>query len=218
MAVAAGVHPPTPSLAVPWLFARLFPSWFAGFAFAAIAIAALVPAAIMSIAAANLFTRNIYREYLRPQASPRQEAVVAKNVSLVVKLGALVFVLFLPTQYAINLQLLGGIWILQTFPAIAFGLYGRWGHHLGLLFGWLAGMLSGTAMAASTGFKSSVYALHVGHVTIAAYAALDAVVANIIVAVIATLVLDALRVPRAGDETTRQDYESAEMPQAMAAD
>ncbi len=73
MTVAAGVHPPTPSLAVPWLFVRFFPSWFAGFAFAAIAIGALVPAAVMSIAAANLFTRNIYCEYLRPQCSPRQE-------------------------------------------------------------------------------------------------------------------------------------------------
>lgn len=218
MTIAAGVHPPAPSLAVPWLFGRLFPSWFAGFAFAAIAIGALVPAAVMSIASANLFTRNIYREYLRPQCSPREEAVVAKNVSLVVKLGALAFILFLPTQYAINLQLLGGIWILQTFPAIAFGLYGRWFHHLGLLFGWLAGMVSGTAMAASTGFKSAVYSLHVGHVTVAAYAALDAFVVNIIVAVAATLVLDALRVPRAGDETIRQDYEAAEVPQAMAAD
>jgi len=218
MTIAAGVHPPVPSLAVPWLLARLFPSWFVGFAFAAIAIGALVPAAIMSIAAANLFTRNIYRAFLRPHCSPRDEAWVAKNVSLVVKLGALVFVLFLPTQYAINLQLLGGIWILQTFPAIAFGLYGRWFHHVGLLLGWLAGMVSGTAMAASTGFTSAVYPLHIGHVTVAAYAALDAFVLNVILAVVATLVLQALRTPRPADETLRQDYDAEETPRAMAAD
>ncbi len=218
MTIAAGVHPPVPSLAVPWLLVRLFPSWFVGFAFAAIAIGALVPAAIMSIAAANLFTRNIYRAFLRPHCSPRDEARVAKNVSLVVKLGALVFVLFLPTQYAINLQLLGGIWILQTFPAIAFGLYGRWFHHVGLLLGWVAGMVSGTAMAASTGFTSAVYPLHIGHVTVAAYAALDAFVLNVILAVVATLVLQALRTPRPADETLRQDYDAEETPRAMAAD
>ena len=87
-----------------------------GVAFAAIAIGALVPAAVMSIAAANLFTRNIWREYVRPDATPAQESRVAKIVSLVVKVGALVFVIVLPTKYAIDLQLLGGVWILQTLP------------------------------------------------------------------------------------------------------
>ncbi len=42
-----------------------------GVGFAAIVIGALVPAAIMSIAAANLFTRNIYMEFLRPDATPQ---------------------------------------------------------------------------------------------------------------------------------------------------
>jgi SSS family solute:Na+ symporter len=60
--------------AVPALFLRSFPSWFVGVAFAAIAIGALVPAAVMSIASANLFTRNIYREYLRPRCTARREA------------------------------------------------------------------------------------------------------------------------------------------------
>ena len=49
-------------------------------------------------------------------------------------------------------------------------------------------------------------------------AALDAFVANIIVAVVATLILDALRVARAGDEPIRQDYQAAEVREAMAAD
>ncbi|MGI9050313.1 MAG: monocarboxylate uptake permease MctP, partial [Rubrobacteraceae bacterium] len=116
MAIAAGIKPETPNFAVPDLFIKFFPSWFEGVAFAAIAIGALVPAAIMSIAAANLFTRNIYKEYIRPNISDREESQVAKITSLVVKLGALFFVLFLPTQYAIQLQLLGGVWILQTLP------------------------------------------------------------------------------------------------------
>ena len=66
MAIAAGINPETTNEAVPQLFLKMFPPWFAGFGFAAIAIGALVPAAIMSIASANLFTRNIYREYINP--------------------------------------------------------------------------------------------------------------------------------------------------------
>ena len=61
----------------------------------------------MSIACANLFTRNIYREFFRPDCPPGRESQIAKLVSLVVKLGALAFVLEAPTQYAIELQLLG---------------------------------------------------------------------------------------------------------------
>jgi SSS family solute:Na+ symporter len=51
---------------------------------------------------------------------------MAKWVSLIVKVGALVFILFVPTQYAIQLQLLGGIWIIQTLPAVMLGAYTRW--------------------------------------------------------------------------------------------
>src|ERR1700744_6073 len=103
-----------PQLAVPYLFQHLFPSWFTGVAFAAIVIGALVPAAIMSIAAANLFTRNIFREFFHPEASDKQESQMAKWMSLIVKFGALIFILLLGSQYAIQLQLLGGIWIIQT--------------------------------------------------------------------------------------------------------
>ena len=113
-------------------------------AFGAIAIGALVPAAIMSIAAANLFTRNIYKAYLKPAATDAQEAAASKIVSLVTKVGALVFVLAFSKQYAINLQLLGGVWILQTLPAIVIGLYTRWFHRWALLIGWAVGMAYGT--------------------------------------------------------------------------
>src|SRR5689334_25216080 len=108
MAVAAGIKPVAPygaQWSVPGLFLAMFPSWFVGFAFAAIAIGALVPASIMSIAAANLFTRNIYREFFHRDVSPQGESATAKLASLVVKAGALFFIVFLPTQYAINLQL-----------------------------------------------------------------------------------------------------------------
>src|SRR6202042_190351 len=134
-------------LSVPLLFEHMFPSWFAGIGYAAIVIGALVPAAIMSIAAANLFTRNIYREFFARGASPAHETRVAQAVSLVVKAGALVFVLALSKTFSINLQLLGGVWILQTFPSIVAGLYTRWFHRWALLAGWAAAMIYGTIVA-----------------------------------------------------------------------
>ena len=109
MGHAAKIQVETPNDVVPMLFKTLFPSWFAGFAFAAIAIGALVPAAVMSIGAANLFTRNVWKSYIDPGISHAGEAAVAKIASLVVKVGALAFILFLPTQYALDLQLLGGL-------------------------------------------------------------------------------------------------------------
>src|SRR5262249_28358024 len=57
VAVADGIVPSSTygvNSALPGLFAKEFPGWFAGFSFAALAIGALAPAAIMSIAAANL--------------------------------------------------------------------------------------------------------------------------------------------------------------------
>jgi SSS family solute:Na+ symporter len=191
--------------AVPALFLQMFPGWFVGVAFAAIAIGALVPAAIMSIACANLFTRNIYREFCVPNCSPAHEAQAAKIVSLFVKLGALVFVLEAPTQYAIELQLLGGIWIIQTLPSVMIGLYTRWLHHRALLIGWLCGMGAGTWMAAQSAFKASVYLLHIGGFAVPCYAALSSLLLNIVVSVLLSFVFNALSTPRA-DTTLAEDY------------
>ncbi|HEU4618487.1 MAG TPA: sodium:solute symporter [Gammaproteobacteria bacterium] len=177
------------NFAVPALFLNQFPAWFAGFAFAAVGIGALVPAAIMSIAASNLFTRNIYREFLRPNCTDRQESGVAKLVSLVVKIGALAFILLLPTTYAIQFQLLGGIWIIQTLPAVVIGLYTRWLHPWAMLAGWAAGMATGTLMAASTNFTSSTYPLQIGDFTVSGYAALYSLIVNLVVCAVLTAVL-----------------------------
>jgi len=108
---AAGFKEFGNNFAVPALFLHSFPSWFVGIAFAAVGIGALVPAAIMSIASANLYTRNIHREFINREPTDRQEAQIAKWVSLIVKFGALAFIVFLPSKFAIFLQLLGGIWI-----------------------------------------------------------------------------------------------------------
>src|SRR5207245_8638088 len=156
-AYAAGFAKYGPNYAVPALYLDQFPDWFVGLAFAAIAIGTLAPAAIMSIAAANLFTRNIYREYFRPTCTEREESNVAKTASLLVKVGALAFILFFPTELAINLQLLSNIWIVQTLPTVFLALYTTWFHRKALAIGWGAGMIVGTALMLALHFQSSVF-------------------------------------------------------------
>src|SRR6202012_695492 len=188
MAYAASIKVASPNDVVPTLFKVLFPSWFAGFAFSAIAIGALVPAAVMSIGAANLFTRNVWKSYVDPNISHAGEAGVAKITSLVVKVGALAFTIFLPTQYALDLQLLGGLWILQTFPALVFGLFTRWFRAEGLLLGWAAGIAWGSWTAWSNGLKP-LAALDLGGTSYVFYVGLGALILNIVVAAVATLVV-----------------------------
>ena len=203
---------PNPQLAVPLLFQKMFPSWFAGIGYSAIAIGALVPAAIMSIAAANLFTRNIYKEFIKPDATPRQETRVAQSVSLIVKAGALVFVLALSKTFSINLQLLGGIWILQTFPAIVIGLYTRWFHRWALVLGWAVAMVYGTAVAYNTPAPGAPGS-HFGASTAlvpgfnhTVYIALTALVINLVVAVVLTAAFRLARLPAGSDETVPAHY------------
>jgi len=217
VAIAAGTKPigldgkPNPQLVIPQLFEDSFPSWFAGVAFAAVAIGALVPAAIMSIAAANTFTRNIYKEWLKPDATDAQEAKVSKLMSLVVKAFALLFVFTLDKQNAINFQLLGGIWILQTFPAIVFSLYTRWFHKWALLAGWAAGMVYGTIAAyrvinPATGKHFGGSLAEIPGIGDLGYIALTAFVLNVLVAVVLTLVLAAAKVGNGTDQTESRDY------------
>ena len=126
MAYAANIKVTSNNDVVPTLFKVLFPSWFAGFSFSAIAIGALVPAAVMTHRGGQSVHAQRLEVLCQPRISHAGEASVAKIASLVVKVGALAFILFLPTQYALDLQLLGGVWILQTFPAMVLGLFTRW--------------------------------------------------------------------------------------------
>jgi len=197
-----------PNFAVPALFLQVFPSWFVGFAFAAIGIGALVPAAIMSIASANLFSRNIYREFINPTCNPMQESRMAKTMSLAVKVGALLFIIYLPHEYAIQMQLLGGIWIIHTFPALIFGLYSRWLNSTALLIGWAVGMSAGTWMAASINFQA-IYPLVIFGTPVRLYIAIISVVLNFAVSVLLTLAFNMLATARR-DETRPSDYYALE--------
>jgi SSS family solute:Na+ symporter len=201
---AAGFKQFGNNFAVPALLLHSFPSWFVGIAFAAIGIGALVPAAIMSIAAANLYTRNIHREFINRNPTDKEEAQMAKWVSLIVKFGALVFIIFVPTQYAIQLQLLGGIWIIQTLPAVMLGAYTRWFNAWALLVGWAVGTAVGTAMAAAVNFAPT-YPLALGGLTFPGYSALYTLVLNLVLAVVLTPVFNAIRGAPV-DATVAADY------------
>ena len=194
------------SFAVPALFLEIFPAWFTGFAFAAIGIGALVPAAIMSIAAANLWTRNIHLEFINPRATERHEARMAKWVSLVVKLGALYFVIGFKPDFAIVLQLLGGVWMIQTLPSVLIGLYTRWFNSWALLAGWLVGIGLGTWMVIEANFKAAPFVITIFGVTVPGYAAVYALIANVVVAAALTLVVNIVSQPERRDDTVAADY------------
>jgi len=155
MALAAGTQPTVRGAdgVVPQLFTDFFADPIVGFAFAAIAIGAVVPASVMAIAAANLFTRNFYQEFIRQDISSAEEATVSRIGSTIVLVGALIWVLASPS-YAITLQLAGGVWILQTLPAVFLGLYVRWLDRWAILVGWLVGIVWGTYGMIQGGFAN----------------------------------------------------------------
>jgi SSS family solute:Na+ symporter len=235
VAIAAGVKPITNgatgradgNTVIPVLFNSEFGPIFAGVAFAAIGIGALVPAAIMSIAAANLWTRNIYKEYLKRDATHAQEAKQAKLASLVVKFGAVAFIVFVDPQFSIDLQLIGGVIILQTLPAVAIALYTRWLHRWGLVAGWAVGMAYGlyllytipNPVAKKLHFGGSALSLDkltlfgwhpFGGSTVQIYVGFVALVVNLVVVVLVTLVLRATKVAEGADATSAGDYHTDE--------
>jgi solute:Na+ symporter, SSS family len=232
MAIAAGVTPigDDPNTIVPLLFDKQFPDWFAGIAFGAIAIGALVPAAIMAIAAANLFARNVYKEYLHRDATREQEARVARIASLVVKLGALVVVLALDPQFSIDLQLIGGVIILQTLPAIVLGLWRTLVHRWALLVGWAVGLGSGlwmlydtpNAVTGKAHFGGAQYALSKlpffgDTTTTTVYTGMIALALNLLIVVVGSLILNALNAPRGEDVTEPEDYLAEVEPEPLPA-
>ncbi|MEV3869722.1 sodium:solute symporter [Streptomyces sp. NPDC049906] len=186
--------------AVPLLVDRLMPPPVAGLVFGALTVGALVPAAVMSVAAATSFVRNVYVEYVHPTATPKRQVRIARWVSLIAKVAAVAFVFGLRDQAAVNLQLLGGVWIVQTFPAVAVGLYTNRLHPRALLTGWAVGMVLGTWLVVDQGFSPVVPLGPTGH-TLEIYAGLAALLPNLVVAVAATCVLQRSGAARGSDTT-----------------
>ena len=122
-----------------------------------------------------------------------------------IKFGALAFILFLPTTDAINFQLLGGIWIIQTLPIVFLGLYTHWFHRYALAIGLIGGLIVGTWMVVIQNFVSSIYTISIAGIRIPVYAAVSALVVNLVFCVVLTL-LFGLLVPR--QEGMAQDQQT----------
>jgi SSS family solute:Na+ symporter len=137
---------------------------------------------------------------VHPTATPKRQVRIARTVSLTAKVGAVAFVFGLRDQDAVNLQLLGGVWILQIFPAVAVGLFTGRLHPRALLAGWGAGMVAGTFLVVREGF-SSIVPLAAGRPPLEIYAGLAALLLNLVVAVAGTTALERLGVPRGADVT-----------------
>jgi solute:Na+ symporter, SSS family len=214
---------------IPVLFEGQFPAWFAGVALAAIGIGALVPAAIMSIAASHLWTRNIYKTYLRPDATQEQETKQAKIASLVVKFGAIALIVLINPQYSLDLQLIGGVIILQTLPMVAIALYTRWFHIGGLIAGWVVGSWWGLRMLYSIpnpttgaqhfgGTALELNKLSILHwnpfptSTVQIYPGFVALVGNLAVATVVTIALRQMQVDNGTDQTEPQHYHADKPP------
>jgi SSS family solute:Na+ symporter len=230
--VNGATHKADTNTVVPLLFNHTFPAWFAGIAFAAIGIGALVPAAIMSIGAANLWTRNIYKAFLNRAATPAQEAKQARIASLLVKFGAVLFVILIDPSFSIDLQLIGGVLILQTLPSVAIALYNRWLHVWGLIAGWAVGLSWGVYLlytipaASGTGHfggsalatgKLSIFGWHpFGHSTVQIYVGVIALTANLVVATVITVLAKFIKMSHGTDATTSGDYHVDEGDRELA--
>ena len=225
MALAAHVKPvggtaakPDTTTIVPVLFNSEFPHWFAGLAFGAIVIGALVPAAIMAIAAANTFARDIYKPYIRPSASEREEGLVSQIASVVLKLGAVGVIVGLKLTFALEFQLIGGVVVIQILPSVVLGLYTRWYHRWALVAGWVVGMglsvymlyITPSTTAAHFGSASFAFSSWGIDTKMTIWTGVVGVVANLVVATALTPLL--ARLPRGQDETSPGDYVGAEAP------
>src|SRR5262249_34147558 len=149
-------------------------------------------------------------------ASDSEEATVSKLASLVVKIGAVLAILLLDPQFSIDLQLIGGVIILQTLPSVGLGLITRWFHRGGLVAGWVAGMAArmwmlSTIKTPTNGkqhFGGSAFSLsELGFDTkMTVYAGAIALLVNIVIAVVATLILRAVKAADGVDATRGDDY------------
>ena len=178
-------------------------------------IGALVPAAIMSIAAANLLTRNIYKAFFRPEATRAGGAGHSKLASLVVKFGALIFVL-VPRQ-ELRHQLPAARWHLD--PADVPGARVRSLHPLvppagHCSLGWAVGMVYGTWSAYMTSSTrspqqrtSAARSANIPLLGDKGYIALTAFVMNVVIAAALTL-----RLPGAQARRGQRPHGSGRLP------
>jgi len=127
------------------LFSANVPPWFVGVAFAAHRPSARVWPADPCPSHRHLFTRNIYMNILNPNCTPECECQVGEICRPCSDGAQLVFIAAAPSL-AVQLQLLGGSWIIQTRPASCLGLYTLLPSLVGCWAGWAQALLPARAL------------------------------------------------------------------------
>ncbi|MGC8568316.1 MAG: sodium:solute symporter family protein [Candidatus Micrarchaeia archaeon] len=183
-------------LTMPAIALETLPQYAVGFVFVGIFIGGLVPAAIMAIASANLLTKNVVMPFKK--IKPESQTKLAKWLTALIIFIAMGFVFVVNPTYAIQLQLLGGIIITQTLPAVFLGLYTKKLDWKALTAGWLVGIISGIwlVLVANKGhaLSTSLYGTAVGPLFIG----IIALALNLIVAVIGSWIIDIAGARREG--------------------
>jgi SSS family solute:Na+ symporter len=126
-------------------------------------------------------------------------------------------VLVLEPQFSIDLQLIGGVIILQTLPALVLGLWRTFVHRWALLAGWAAGMIAGLYMVYDTpnpltgkahfgGAQYELSKLGFGDTKVTIYTGIVALALNLAIVVVGSLVLRRAGTPAGDDATVPDDY------------
>ena len=132
--------------------------------------------------------------------------MVAKLFSIVMVIGAVVFILIIPNTYAVQLQLLGGMWIIQTFPAITFSVFTRFFNGTALLVGWAVGIVTATYLVSLNHFVGSTYPFHIFGFVLPSYIAFATVILNAAVAAVLSIPLNVMAPDKSRDITVASDY------------
>jgi SSS family solute:Na+ symporter len=144
-----------------------------------------------------------------------------------VKLGAVAVIILIDPQFSIDLQLIGGVLILQTLPAVALALYTRWFHRWGLIAGWVVGigwgliMLYGIPNPANGKQHFGGSALSLGNLSLLGwhpfagsavqiYVGFVALIGNLVIAAIVTVIARQMKVFNGTDDTEPEDYHTDE--------
>ncbi len=184
-------------LTVPAMIVTMLPGWLAGICLLGIFVGGMVPAALMAIAGANLLARNVVKEF-KPKMTEKNETRLAQWFSAALKFIALGFVFIAPLTYAIQLQLLGGIIILQILPAVFLGLFTHKLDWKALILGWFAGEAAGIWLTLEANnfaaLKASSFATPLGPI----YIGIISLAINLVVALVLSGVINLAGARRPG--------------------
>jgi len=139
---------------------------------------------------------------------------VSKVVSLLVKVGALVFVLALPTTDIINYQTAGGVWMINALPALIVALYVKRLNVWAMVAGWAAGMAVGTYALFAAKFATRLHDFGFGLGKL--YIGFAAIVVNLVVVAIGSVLAELAGHPTRGT-LTDADYREPAPGQPQAA-